>query len=303
MSTPEQPVSPPLTRRQLREMRNTAATPIITPEMAEAPAAEDEQSVSDETAEAVVITDTTETPTAPPSDESEIELVEVASPAPVVDEDVAPEPQQIVDLDGPVLTRRQARERERLRTASVSVIPAVDRDAAGENAPSEAPAPGYAGGLLAGDGIEVELPSAFDPVLGRGSDATGSISTANALILSQTPETDALTSPVTATGEVLVTGSLLLPDSFGSTGTVPGTADGKDVDSVLLDGELPATSSPTPIAASAAISTIKSAEDVIKPPTPDKSNRLMLALVITAGALAIALTGAIIAALVSGAFR
>ncbi len=31
MSTPDQPETPQLTRRQLREMRNTASTPVITP--------------------------------------------------------------------------------------------------------------------------------------------------------------------------------------------------------------------------------------------------------------------------------
>ena len=32
MSTPEQPANPPLTRKQIREIRNTGSTPVITPE-------------------------------------------------------------------------------------------------------------------------------------------------------------------------------------------------------------------------------------------------------------------------------
>ena len=36
MSTSDQPDTPPLTRRQLREIRNTGATPVITPD-AQAP--------------------------------------------------------------------------------------------------------------------------------------------------------------------------------------------------------------------------------------------------------------------------
>ena len=40
MSTPDQPDTPQLTRRQLRELRNTASNPIITPEEAEAAADE-----------------------------------------------------------------------------------------------------------------------------------------------------------------------------------------------------------------------------------------------------------------------
>ena len=58
---------------------------------------------------------------------------------------------------------------------------------------------------------------------------------------------------------MLITGSLNLPEGLGSTGHAAGTADGKEADAVLIDGEIPAHSSPTPIAASAAISTVKNA--------------------------------------------
>ena len=405
MSTPDQPDTPQLTRRQLRELRNTASTPIITPE-------DIEQSQTAESAPAVV---------APLPRAAEPIIAEV--PAAAAD----------VDLSSPALTRRAKRQQERLRTASVPVIgedeadapadadgpaetpddaaeaqdadaPAIDDAAATDEAPvieeapaaeetidEEAPAaeepvvidevpaadaesaaeptvdaelvfdapadsavddvavdeahdadadadagpaddaspaddahalfrpkdeadgeddreterpvvaPTFGSGLLSGEGVELELPASFDQLLGRGSTATGALSAPNALILSQTPETGSFTSPIAATGEVLITGTFSLPDSFGATGTMPGAADNKETDAVLVDGELPASSSPTPIAASSAISTIKSAEDIIKPPAPEKGSRLMLALVITAGALALALTGVLIVALVTGA--
>lgn len=405
MSTPDQPDTPQLTRRQLRELRNTASTPIITPE-------DIEQSQTAEPAPAVV---------APLPRAAEPIIAEV--PAAAAD----------VDLSSPALTRRAKRQQERLRTASVPVIgedeadapadadgpaetpddaaeaqdadaPAIDDAAATDEAPvieeapaaeetidEEAPAaeepvvidevpaadaesaaeptvdaelvfdapadsavddvavdeahdadadadagpaddaspaddahalfrpkdeadgeddreterpvvaPTFGSGLLSGEGVELELPASFDQLLGRGSTATGALSAPNALILSQTPETGSFTSPIAATGEVLITGTFSLPDSFGATGTMPGAADNKETDAVLVDGELPASSSPTPIAASTAISTIKSAEDIIKPPAPEKGSRLMLALVITAGALALALTGVLIVALVTGA--
>ena len=405
MSTPDQPDTPQLTRRQLRELRNTASTPIITPE-------DIEQSQTAEPAPAVV---------APLPRAAEPIIAEV--PAAAAD----------VDLSSPALTRRAKRQQERLRTASVPVIgedeadapadadgpaetpddaaeaqdadaPAIDDAAATDEAPvieeapaaeetidEEAPAaeepvvidevpaadaesaaeptvdaelvfdapadsavddvaadeahgadadadagpaddarpaddahalfrpkdeadgeddreterpvvaPTFGSGLLSGEGVELELPASFDQLLGRGSTATGALSAPNALILSQTPETGSFTSPIAATGEVLITGTFSLPDSFGATGTMPGAADNKETDAVLVDGELPASSSPTPIAASSAISTIKSAEDIIKPPAPEKGSRLMLALVITAGALALALTGVLIVALVTGA--
>ena len=325
MSTPDQPDTPQLTRRQLRELRNTASNPIITPEQAQ------------ESAAAVV---------AP--------LPRAAEPV-VVEE---PPAEHNVDLGSPALTRRAARQQERLRTASVPVvdeegtaqelaepepvesehagvgqseaIDAADADAAADalaDAQTEAPdveidtvdtaadaedaedepravvAPTFGSGLLAGEGVELELPASFDQLLTRGSAATGSLAASNALILSQTPDTGSFTSPIAGTGEVLVTGTYNLPDSFGSTGTSRGSSDGKEIDAILVDGELPATSSPTPIAASSAISTIKSAEDIIKPPAPEKGSRLMIALGITAGALALALMGVLIVALFTGAFR
>ena len=325
MSTPDQPDTPQLTRRQLRELRNTASNPIITPEQAQ------------ESAAAVV---------AP--------LPRAAEPV-VVEE---PPAAHDVDLGSPALTRRAARQQERLRTASVPVvdeegtaqelaepepvesehagfgqseaIDAADADAAADalaDAQTEAPdveietvdtaadaedaedgpravvAPTFGSGLLAGAGVELELPASFDQLLTRGSAATGSLAASNALILSQTPDTGSFTSPIAGTGEVLVTGTYNLPESFGSTGTSRGSSDGKEIDAILVDGELPATSSPTPIAASSAISTIKSAEDIIKPPAPEKGSRLMIALGITAGALALALMGVLIVALFTGAFR
>ena len=376
MSTPETPESPQLTRRQLRELRNTASSPIITPEEAEAAAAPAVSAPLPRAAEPVVVAEE------PPAAED-------------------------VDLDARALTRRAARQQERLRTASVPVVDgeaaadeavaedtvaetddttdaeaqaapadqvadeapdgadgepqdnapreetvddaahdeAVDSDVATDDADasdladtdsadpveaaealadaqSEAPdvetfltggdddeehrpvvAPTFGSGLLAGDGVEIELPASFDQLLTRGSAATGSLAASNALILSQTPDTGSFSAPVAATGEVLITGTFNLPESFGSTGTSHGSSDGKEIDAVLVDGELPASSSPTPIAASSAISTIKSADDIIKPPAPEKGGKLMLALVITAGALALALTGALIIALVTGVFR
>ena len=101
---------------------------------------------------------------------------------------------------------------------------------------------------------------------------------------------------------MLITGTFNLPEGLGSTGHAIGTADGKETDAVLVDGELPAHSSPTPIAASAAISTAKQPGEIIKPPTPEKSGKLMLTLAITAGVLALALVGVLILAVTTGVF-
>lgn len=136
----------------------------------------------------------------------------------------------------------------------------------------------------------------FDDLISR--DSGGSTAAGHSLVL---PESalPPLTAPVTSTGAMLVTGTFNLPE-LGSQGHAPGVADGKDVDAVLIDGELPAASSPTPIAATAAVSQAKAPGEIIKPPVPEKSNKLMLVLAITAGVLALALVGVIVGAALTG---
>ncbi|GAA3626244.1 hypothetical protein GCM10022200_05760 [Microbacterium awajiense] len=353
MSTPEQPTSAPLTRKQMRELRNTGVVPVMTEPETE-----------------------TEQPSAPPAP--------LPRPAEPVAVPPPPAADSSVDLEAAPRTRRQARQQERIRTASVPVItpeaaaahaatltavqtaePSVDTDdeltddvvtdesetvaepehrgeiadhemptwappatepdetAVAEDSEVDSPArdaepgemtaveqvdeqdaravvnPLLGAGVLAGDGGRVDLPPSFDELLSHST--SGSSTIPNALIVSQTPDAS-LGGPVTATGEVLVTGSYSLPDGLASTGHAHGTADGKEVDAVLVDGELPAHSSPTPIAASAAISTVKNSGDMIKPPAPEKGSRLMMTLAITAGVLALALVGVLILAFVTGVF-
>jgi len=324
MSTSE---NPPLTRKQLRELRNTGATPVVPP----ADAAEDAAAPAEDAAR----------PAAP-----------VAVPP-------APAPDAEVDLGVNPLTRRQARQQERIRTASIPVVapdvvpraeppvPAVpaesqeppappesqvpqaetpefpapiSRDDAvarplqvaaagmtGEDETDETPSavvnPAFGSGLLAGGKTKKAAEGAsFDQLVARSGAVGGSVATPNALILSQSPASAPLVAPITATGELLVTGTFALPDGLGSHGHVPGTADGAEADVVLVDGELPASSSPMPIAASAAISTVKDSDEIIRPPAPERGSRLMLVLAITAGALALALVGVLILAFVNGVF-
>jgi hypothetical protein len=362
MTEPEQPEQPQLTRKQMRQIRNTAATPIIVPGAADdaVEPAETEEPRED---------------LAPVVDAVPAPLPRAAAP---IDVSPAPVADTAVDLGVSPLTRRQARQQERIRTASVPVItpdlaaahaettaaPAVDVVSdvpSGSDAPEAAEAvvgaevdaraaepaveddgtsddvaeasaepvlsdavptddashaagadhaaeederpilaPSFGSGLLAGEPVVITPPPTFDQLLSRGTSTSGSGTAANALILSQTPE-GALMGPVAATGEVLVTGTFALPDGLGSQGHAPGTADGREVDAVLVDGELPAHSSPTPIAASAAISTVKSTGEIIRPPAPERGSRLIVALAITAGVLALALVGALIVAFVTGA--
>ncbi|KAA9110442.1 hypothetical protein [Microbacterium rhizomatis] len=324
----------PLTRKQMREIRNTASNPIVTGD-GPGPQEETAGAADSPTTDAAVPTARDASEESPAADAVPVApLARAAEPVVVAP---APAPDASVDLGVSPLTRRQARQQERIRTASVPVItpevlaasaaaaPAVPADRPLEVADStsedstpdaaaevfaEAPEadrpivnPQFGSELLSGEPVtSPAVPASFDQLIARESAASGSIATPNALILSQ-GEGAPLMSPIAATGEVLITGTFALPEGLGSQGHVPGAADGREADAVLIDGELPAHSSPTPIAASAAISTVKTNGEIIRPPAPEKGNRLMLTLAITAGVLALALVGVLILAFATGVFR
>lgn len=165
---------------------------------------------------------------------------------------------------------------------------------------AERPVVGAAFGL----GVKPEKPAGalFDDLLDGRSSSGSHHSASTALIFTPSVGAGSLSGPIASTGELLITGTYALPDGIGSQGHAHGTTDGRDADAVLLDGELAPASSPTPIAASSAISTSKSAGEVIRPPAPDKGNKLMLTLAIVAGGLALALAATLIIASTTGVF-
>jgi len=420
MSTPEQPATPALTRKQIRELRNTGSNPVIpaTTESDETPDASSPAVDAAPVAAAPVVAPPVVAPPVVPEPAPVAAAPVAPAPFPRPAEPVAvapaPGPDSAVDLGVSPLTRRQARQQERIRTASVPVItpevvaahaaaasgaaPAfafpvapppvapfdeperslftaphdesavstdsgmhalfgLPRESAPEApAPAPAPAPRWdepapaatiAVPAFADSKTPAEDDHSFDDVFGTGADAveeevaapkavnpllgasllenapvaaapaavefppsfdqllsrtTGSLAIPNTLIVSQAPEVAPLVAPVTATGEVIVTGTFNLPEGLGSTGHAKGTADGKEIDATLVDGELPSHSSPTPIAASSAVSTVKTPGEVIRPPAPEKGGKLMMSLAITAGVLALALVGVLILAFVTGVF-
>lgn len=408
MSTSDQQGNGPLTRKQLREARQTGATPVITDEMAAAAQEPVAEPAAVETTDAFS-----------PGDESarDADIDRASSDDDGAAEDQAAAAKTSAGHDAPgvaPLTRRQAREQERIRTASVPVVDATEQEqpAVVSEVPTFA-APtstnGATGGAEAADDIdhdidddadeqliatpvsasdaatasretpveavlvegsastaddavaedagaadtdedtadaveelgfetgeaddlveagddddeplaegetpvvnpafgeavlEQERPSftpSFDDLIASG-DSTGSHTAPNALIFTPSPGEGSLSGPVASTGEILVTGSYELPRGLGSQGHAHGVADGKDVDAVLIDGELAPASSPTPIAASSAVSTIKPAGEIIRPPAPEKGNRLMLVLAIVAGGLALALAVALGVAFTTNVF-
>lgn len=375
----------PLTRRQLRELRQTGQTPILTED--DIAADRDARSVEDEPGEPAVETPEDDAEAAEPegaeedaeaeddadgADVEELEVVEAPAEesaaddanepnTPAADADANSDAESPSPAEGdvapesghshPVLTRRQLREQERLRThatptmdagqaepetieativtdevpqaakpATVDVevveeLPEEDHEEA-PAAPAEeavpAEAEGAAGEAAAtlrpdfGEEVKVEAithsPASFDELLTQPQETSGSSSAPSTLVLDEIPAAAALSAPITATGELLITSSHKLPEGFGSSGAAKGTTDGREVDAVLIDGELPLSSSPTPIAASDAVSTSKSPGEVIRPPAPEKNHKLILTLGITAGGLGIAVVAAVVIAYATGVF-
>ncbi|WP_336640149.1 hypothetical protein [Microbacterium sp. USHLN272] len=417
MTTSDQHGQGPLTRKQLREIRLTGSTPVISDE--EAAAAPAQTREPDAVVEKPAVQKpAVEKPAAqksaaqkpaeqkPAVEKPAAQKPVAAKPAPVAEEAAAP-----ASAAAP-LTRRQARDQERVRTASVPVVepedatplapveppapvaqepepqeqPPADRtpivsavpefsapavstdddideddaevaitpvsaagasasvgemplDAAAEEpqedvddvdavlgldqkpalsdtddvladvgdddeviAPDERPTVNPAFGASVIDKTQKPFAPSFDELLTVGDSSGSQHTSPSALIFTPSPGEGSLSGPVASTGEILVTGSYELPRGIGSQGHAHGVADGKDVDAVLIDGELPPASSPTPIAASSAVSTIKPAGEVIRPPAPEKGNKLMLILAIVAGGLALALGVVLVVAFTTNVF-
>lgn len=283
-----------LTRRQLREQEKirTASVPVIAP-----PAGEPQIEAG---AERVDLERVSVDETSPAEDEPPVDDVPAVAEAPSAPESSAeyavlwaPEPV----ASAPSIVREAAPVSE----WASEVVEARD-DSESEDSTEPVVDPAFGASLLAAESrvAAAPLPPSFDEIVARGV-TTSTSSTPSALILSQTPEFS-LSGPLTGSGEMIVTGTLHLPEGLGSTGGDPLTADGKEADAVLFDRELPPASSPTPIAASAAISTVRGATDIIQPPAPEKGSRLVLTLAITAAVLAVAVIGAVILAVTTGVF-
>ncbi|WP_336646121.1 hypothetical protein [Microbacterium sp. USHLN186] len=305
MST-EQDGQARLTRKQLRELRLTGSTPVIG---------------DVEQRDAVVEPDAApQDPVIQPQPEEHAPPIGAGAPltrraaralerqaesAPEAAEQRDAEPETVEpEIVEPEIVEPEAVERDSGESAvaepevvsAVPDFPTSDDSAEHEERPMVGAAFGI--GVKRAPHGQHPAPAAFDDLLETGS--SGSHKTASTLIFTPSPGAGSLSGPVASTGELLITGTYALPEGMGSQGHALGTTDGRDVDAVLIDGELAPASSPTPIAASSAISTSKPAGEVIRPPVPDKSSKLTLTLAIVAGGLALALATALVIAFTSG---
>jgi hypothetical protein len=141
-----------------------------------------------------------------------------------------------------------------------------------------------------------ELP--YENTLSRTVGSNTSAITTSALVLPSVPQPDSLLASLNSTGEILVTGSINLPRSLGSTGAHPNRVDNSDYEDDPLDSQISAPDS-APVRAVRAVSTNTSTRGVIETKRP-QGNRLLTAVIIVASTLCVGLVGLLVFAFATG---
>ncbi|WP_395243105.1 hypothetical protein ACGGZK_13220 [Agromyces sp. MMS24-K17] len=144
-----------------------------------------------------------------------------------------------------------------------------------------------------------EEPEPFDQLLSRGASSHGVPTTTNALILPTLPDQGSI--GATLGSEVIVTGSIDLPRSYGATGLHPSQIDSTDIDRLFDRDDDAATTGVAPVAATKAISTQGGARTMMAPPQKEGVN-VPLVLAVTAGVLALGVVATLIIGAMTGLF-
>lgn len=306
---------PPLTRRQVRELaREQAPAAIEDPiEVATQPQAVDKQAGKtpgkprvDKTSAAPASSKqrragTPQATTAGDTPDVARSFADIIKPGVVADSvpvsAFAPRGSEPAPLAQPMSSsKRQAPERTLTRRQLRALAPAETAAAASDD-DSVDPSPATGGlnppvghwSVDRGDDQHAQTVSPgqpFDQFMSNGSGASGSPTTTNALILPSIPLQGTSSGPLTATGEILITGSYDLPRSLGSTGHHPSNFDSSDMDHADPDDEGGYNSTVAPVSASRAVSTHASTRGVMTPPAKS-GNSLPAVLAVTAAVLAV----------------
>lgn len=132
--------------------------------------------------------------------------------------------------------------------------------------------------------------------------STGIIATSShALIIPTLPEETGSIAPVVPTGEILITGSILLPSSIAQVGADIEHLDTSEVDIIADDQEIAANQDLAPVSATTAVSSYNTSNTVQTVPRR-LNDRLPFILSITAAGLAVAVVGLFIAGSILGLF-
>ncbi|MCU1422752.1 MAG: hypothetical protein JWN36_2403 [Microbacteriaceae bacterium] len=140
--------------------------------------------------------------------------------------------------------------------------------------------------------------------LSRNVGVTSGAITTNALVIPSLPSEELLR-PLGSTGEILITGTIDLPRSMGSTGAHPERYDHSDVDAFLeaSDREDAVNNDSAPVRAIRAVSTHTGAGAIIEAGKPSSGSRVPLILAISGAAIAVGVVVLVIAGIFFGIFR
>lgn len=123
-----------------------------------------------------------------------------------------------------------------------------------------------------------------EPALSRDVSAGAGAVTTHALVLPSIPDaSEPLLSPLTSTGEIMVTGTIDLPRSYGSTGAHPALFDHSDVDALIDDVDRDdGDTGVAPVRATRAVSSTTTTRSMIGA-EPEKKSRLLPIVAISLG--------------------
>lgn len=131
---------------------------------------------------------------------------------------------------------------------------------------------------------------------------TGSISViSNALILPTLPETTGSIAPINPTGEIVITGSILIPSAVSQVGAHLENLDTSEIDIIKDDEEVTPTQGMTPVSAATAVSAYNISNSVVTTPR-GMNDRLPFILSITAAGLAVGVVALFVAGYFLGLF-
>lgn len=131
---------------------------------------------------------------------------------------------------------------------------------------------------------------------------TGTISViSNALILPTLPETTGSIAPINPTGEIVITGSILIPSSVSQVGANLENLDTSDIDVIKDEEEVAPTQGMAPVSAATAVSAYNISNSVVTTPR-GMNERLPFILSITAAGLAVGVVALFVAGYFLGLF-
>jgi hypothetical protein len=219
-----------------------------------------------------------------PSPQAPISSVPVSS-APVASVPSVASVEQPPSLAAPVFSDQPVAAPPPAPSSSVQSAPTDEQDQHGGRSPRAS------GHWRVQAAIEDnELP--YENTLSRTVGSNTSAITTSALVLPSVPQPDRILNNLTSTGEILVTGTIDLPSSLGSTGAHPSRIDNSDYEDDPLDSQVAAPDS-APIRAIRAVSTNTSTRGVIETRKP-KGTRVLTAVIIVASVLCVGLVGLLV---------